>query len=184
MILYVNCCPRGDSRTDRLAHALLERLGEYTVLDLYAEDLRPLDRKSLAERDALLRAGSYDHPRFRYANQFAQADEVVIAAPFWDLSFPAKLKLWIENIFAVGIVTEYDGCGIPHGLCRARKLWYVTTAGGPYDRRFSFDQLSELCSRYFGIAETELVMAEMLDIIGNDPEAILAEAERGLRREI
>ena len=27
MTLYVNCCPRENSRTDRLAHALLDTLG-------------------------------------------------------------------------------------------------------------------------------------------------------------
>lgn len=35
MILYINCCARRDSRTDRLARALLEKLGDYEELRLY-----------------------------------------------------------------------------------------------------------------------------------------------------
>ena len=32
MTLYINCCPRINSRTDRLARALLKKLGEYEEL--------------------------------------------------------------------------------------------------------------------------------------------------------
>lgn len=182
MILYVRCCPREESRTDRLAKALLTRLGEYTELDLYREELPMHDDTSLKERDELLRAGDMDDPRFRYARQFAAADEIVIAAPYWDLSFPAKLRAYIENIYVVGIVSEYDGNGIPRGLCRAKRLWYVTTAGGPYDWRFSYDYISTMATDFFGIRETRLLSAEMLDIAGNDPEKLLADAIGGVAR--
>jgi len=40
--------------------------------------------------DALIAAGSFDDPMFALARQFAAADEVVIAAPLWDLSFPPR----------------------------------------------------------------------------------------------
>ena len=109
MILYVNCCVRSDSRTDRIARALLDKMGEYTELFLPAEDIRPLDEKLLAKRDELISAGSFDDPMLRFAVQFAEADKIVIAAPFWDGSFPSLLKVYIENIYAVGIVTRYGG---------------------------------------------------------------------------
>ena len=54
MILYINCCARRDSRTDRLARALLEKLGDYEELRLYEEPLRPLEDEDLARRDELL----------------------------------------------------------------------------------------------------------------------------------
>ena len=62
------------------------------------------------------------------------------------------------------------------GLCRARSLTYITTAGGAYDPRFSFDYLTAMAEEYFGIRETRLIYAECLDICGNDPEAILQSA--------
>lgn len=57
MTLFINCCPRGESRTEKLARALLKALGEYEELRLYDEPLHPLGR---AEK-------KYDDEMFRYA---------------------------------------------------------------------------------------------------------------------
>ena len=130
MTLFINCCPRGESRTERLARALLKALGEYEELRLYDEPLHPLGRADIAKRDALLAEKKYDDEMFRYARQFAAADRIVIAAPLWDLSFPAQLKVYLENIYVTGIVTKYSEAGEPVGLCRANELYYVTTSGG------------------------------------------------------
>lgn len=175
MTLFVNCCPRENSRTERLAGKLLETLGGYEEVNPEKEGLVPVDNERLKYRTALLEKGDLSDEIFRYAKQFAAADTIVIAAPFWDLSFPSVLKIYIENIYVTGIVSEYDENGAPKGLCKAKKLYYVTTAGGAYDARFSFDYLKALAEDYFGIEETFLIKAEMLDIIGNDAEEILTE---------
>ena len=137
MTLFINCCPRGESRTEKLARALLKALGEYEELRLYDEPLHPLGRADIAKRDALLAEKKYDDEMFRYARQFAAADRIVIAAPLWDLSFPAQLKVYLENIYVTGIVTKYSEAGEPVGLCRASELYHVTTSGGPFDGRFT-----------------------------------------------
>ncbi len=110
---------------------------------------------------------------FDYAKQFANADTIIIAAPYWDLSCPAMLKIYIENIYVTGIVSAYDENGMPVGLCKAKELTYVTTAGGPYDPTYSYGYIESLAKNFFGIPETHLVKAEMLDIIGNNAEEIL-----------
>lgn len=74
-----------------------ETMGDYTELYLPAEPIKPLTEEMLHKRDALLAAGQYDDPMLRYARQFASADQIVIAAPFWDGSFPSLLKVYIEN---------------------------------------------------------------------------------------
>lgn len=175
MTLFINCCPRDNSRTERLAKKLLEKLGEYDEVNPEKEGLVPMSKERLNYRTELLQKGDLSDDIFKYAKQFAAADTIVIAAPFWDLSFPSVLKIYIENIYVTGIVSKYDENGAPKGLCKAKKLYYVTTAGGPYDGRFSFDYLKELAESFFGIGETVLIKAEMLDIIGNDAEKILAE---------
>ena len=175
MTLFINCCPRDSSRTERLARKLLDKLGEFEEVNPEKEGLVPLDNERLNYRTALLEKGDLSDDIFKYAKQFAAAETIVIAAPFWDLSFPSILKVYIENIYVTGIVSKYSGDGTPKGLCKAKTLYYVTTAGGPYDGRFSFDYLKELAESYFGIGETVLIKAEMLDIIGNNPEEILAE---------
>ena len=147
--------------------------GDFTELNLYEVNLKPLDKKTLNKRTALIEQGDYSDPIFDYAKQFASADSIVIAAPYWDLSFPATLKTYIENIYVTGIVSEYDENGMPRDLCKAQELYYVTTAGGPYDPTYSYGYIESLAKSFFGIPETHLVKAEMLDIVGNDAEEIL-----------
>ncbi len=173
MTLYINSCVREESRTHILAKALLDRLGDYQELTLAHTALAPLDGESLARRTALITQGDFANPMFAYARQFASADTVVISAPFWDLSFPALLKAYIENIYVVGLVTKYNGDGTPQGLCRAKNLYYVATAGGKFDARYGYEYIRELALTCFGIAKTHLIYAEMLDIEGYDADAIL-----------
>lgn len=173
MVLYINCCPREASRTKKIADALVKKLGAFEELDLYALNLQPVDRARLERRDALLRENRLDAEDFSLARQFAEADAIVVAAPFWDLSFPSMLKIYVENVYITGIVSAYAEDGTPVGLCRAKKMYYVTTAGGGFDQRYSYDYFSTLCRQYFGIPETQLICAELLDIAGNDAESIV-----------
>lgn len=179
-ILHINCCPRKESRTKRLADALLKKLGNYEELKLYQEKILPLNEERLEHRTALIEKGKYDDECFKYAKQFADADIIVISAPFWDLSFPAILKVYIENIYITGIASRYSDDGSPLGLCKAKKLYFVTTAGGPFDERFGYDYIKALALEYFGIKEVALIKAEMLDIDGNDSEAILLNAMKNI----
>ena len=177
MILYINSCVREDSRTDKIARAVLNKLGkEYTELYLPGENLQPLSAQRLEKRTRLIEQGDYSDEMFRYAKQFAAADKIVISAPYWDLSFPALLKIYLENIYVTGIVSEYAADGTPHGLCRASELVYVTTAGGPYVPDYSFGYLKTMAEQFFGIPKTTLIQAEMLDVAGFDADAIVAAA--------
>ena len=120
MVLYIDACVRKNSRTRRLADCLLNTLNApYTRLRLEECVFPTVDEAFLEKRDRLLREGDFDNPVFAYARQFAQADEIIIAAPFWDLSFPAVLKSYLEQINVVGITFRYTPEGIPEGLCRA-----------------------------------------------------------------
>ena len=175
MILYINACMRGESRTDRIAKALLQKLGgAYEEVKLSGA-FQPLTGETLNRRTALIEAGYYADPMFDAAKQFAAADVIVVAAPFWDYSFPADLKVYFENIYVTGLVSRYGPDGMPVGLCSAKKLYYVTTAGGPYVPTFSYDWVKALAKFAFGIPETELISAEMLDVDGFDAEQIVAD---------
>lgn len=176
MILYINACVRTKSRTDRLARALLHRLGDFEEVGLKDMALEPLNDERLEYRLAQTEKGNFEDEVFKLAKQFAAADLIVVSAPYWDGQFPAILKTYIENVYAIGVVTEYDEHGHPRGLCRAKKLYYVTTAGGHYNPRFSFDYINYLVKNMFGIKETELICAEYLDVEGSDAEAILSAA--------
>lgn len=176
MILYVNANVRTESRTNRLAQALLDKLGDYEEIKLKEMNLQVLDEERLNKRTALIEAGQLDHEMFALARQWANADTIVVAAPFWDLSFPTILKAYIENIYVTGIVSAYGPDGRPQGLCKAKKLYYVTTAGGPYEGAYSYGYISAMAKDYFGIPETKLIKAEMMDVWGFDPEEKLNKA--------
>lgn len=97
-LLYIDACVNRDSsRTERLAKVLLEEInknGEYEIatLNLEDEDLKLFTGKESAGRERLTRVGNYEGPLFDYAKQFAAADRIVVAAPYWDFTFPARLK--------------------------------------------------------------------------------------------
>ena len=175
-ILYINGCVRSASRTDRLARAVLAKLeGNTEEIRLCDADIRPLDEERLARRDELTEAGNYSDEMFDLARRFREADIIVMSAPYWDLQFPALIKIFIENITVTGLTFEYTEEGYPKGLCRGRKLIYVTTSGGsigPYD--FGYEYIRTLAEGMFGIEKTVSYRAENLDIVGNDPEQILA----------
>lgn len=178
MVLFVNACVREASRTLDLAKAVLSKeAGEIQEICLYPDGPEGLTCETLLERDALLRKKEYMHPAFRWARQFAEADVIVIAAPYWDLMFPAKLRAYLEQITVSGITFQYNADGIPQGLCKAQRLVYVTTAGGPIVHNFGFSYVEALASCFFGITDVRLVKAEGLDIWGADVNGIMEAAK-------
>lgn len=174
-ILYINACCRENSRTNELAQCLIGKLnGQVRVVDLFSNTISPLDAQLLSKRDRLLENGKTDDEMFVLAKQFASADTVVIAAPYWDLMFPSILKVYFENITVCGITFRYSEKGIPQSLCKAENLYYVTTAGGFIgEDNFGFDYIKALCKGFFGIDNVKSFSAEGLDIYGADTDGIL-----------
>ena len=179
MVLLINACARPGSRTLPLAKKAAEKLSsDVQTLDLYAEGLAPLSNTELEKRDSFIADNDYSEDMFRFAKQFKSADCIVIAAPYWDMSFPAALKCYIEAICVNGLTFRYTEQGVPEGLCRAERLVYVTTAGGYIPENNSgYDYIRCLCAELFGIRQTVCVKAEGLDILGADIESILSAAE-------
>ena len=185
MVLFVNGCVREHSRTLELAQAVLEKIpGDLEEIRLYPDGPEGLDAEKLLLRDQLLAQKNYDHPMFQFAKQFASADTIVMAAPYWDLAFPAKIRAYLEEITVSGITFQYGSNGVPQGLCKAKRLIYVTTAGGPIFHNFGFSYVQALAQAFYGIPEVSLVKAEGLDIWGNDSQAILEQAKREIPAQV
>ncbi len=178
-ILLINACVRERSRTLRLANRVIGGLnGLVTHLDLEHEALRPLSGETLAKRETILQTGDLDAPMLRYARAFAAADEIVVAAPYWDLSFPASVKTFFEHVTVTGVTFSYGPDGRPVGHCRAKRLFYVMTAGGPIlPPNHGFAYVRDLAAMFYGIPETVLFSAELLDVVGSDVDQILWDAE-------
>lgn len=184
-LLFVNSCisQRGaDSRTGRLAEAFLKAFQAShpgwlveTVTPETLLALKPFQPDMLNARDALCDAKRFDAPVYDLARQFREADAVAVAAPFWDLSFPAALRTYIEYISANGLTYHYeaDGC---HGDCKARWLVYLTS-GGDVEREDSVGVMHwRQLSAMFGIPKFDYVFAGGMDIDPARTEELLAGA--------
>lgn len=182
-ILFVNACVRPKSRTLDLAKCLLGTIGEkYDEIDVAAGNIAPLDARTLEYREERIRAGDYSDPVFDLAKQFSRAETVVIAAPFWDLSFPAALKIYLENVLVAGLTFTYKK-GKSQGLCKAKRLYYVTTSGGNITADFGFSYIKAIAENFFGITDVRLFCAEGLDVNGSDVIGITESVKEKIRKE-
>ncbi len=177
-VLFINVCARENSRTLELAKYVLNKIdGNVDELNLYDMELFPLDSQRLKLRDRAKADGDFSGSEFDLAKRFAKAEEIVIAAPYWDLMFPSLLKIYFENITVNGITFVYNEKGIPQGMCAAKRLIYVTTAGGRIVHNFGFEYTLSLAESLYGINRVECVSAEGLDIRGADVSELLNKAK-------
>ncbi|MDO5575346.1 MAG: NAD(P)H-dependent oxidoreductase [bacterium] len=182
-VLFIDACITNNemSRTRMLCEAYLEKYYSAGNTDVAVETLvlenqimQPLMTEKLAERSKMIEAGRLDHPMFGLAREFAEADVIVIGAPYWDLSFPSILKIYIGNIMVNTLTFRYGDHG-QEGLCKAEKLVYITTAGGYIgDRNHGYNYVKDIANT-LGIMDTQFISAEGLDIAENDAMAILQE---------
>ncbi len=181
-ILFLNACVRPQSRTLILAKTALACLeGDVEEVNLEQEAIRPHTWQGLQHRDAQLAAGAFDDPMFRYAQQFRQADTIVIAAPYYDLSFPSSLKNYLEAICCVGLTFAYDAEERPYSLCAGKRLIYISTSGAEFLPDYGYHYVRRLFAEFFQIRDAQCFYAEKLDLQDSDAGAILARAQGEIR---
>lgn len=181
--LFVNACLRGaESRTLTLCREYLSGVENVVEVDLAALKLKPFDAAMVEYRTEKQKAGSWDDPIFALSKQFAAADEIVIGAPYWDMSFPAALKVYVEHISIFDITFHYTEDARCEGLCKAQNMTYITACGGFVEgANFGYEYLSGI-AKMFGIPETRFVAAEGLDIVGIDVDAQMDKAREQMAK--
>ncbi len=187
-LLFLDACIRDEgSRTKRLCDVYLEEFlkkhpdTKVETLVLRKGSVEPHTKEKLRLRDSLIRKKDFRHPMFDLAKQFKEADYVLIGSPYWDLSFAAILKVYIENIMMADLTFEATNTGFI-GLCKGKKLIYITTSGGFIaDKNYGYDYLCGIADM-LGIPDTECIKAEALDIEGFDAEKIVTKAIEEIRQ--
>lgn len=183
-ILWIDACVREASRTRKLAEHILSKLdGMVTRVDLNKEQIPPLTDKMLTYRSRKAEEQDFSDPVFRYALQLKNADEILISAPYWDLSFPASLKSYIEAVNIVGLTFRYTEDNQPASMIKAKRLIYVTTAGGEIlSEEPGFGYIRLVMNSFYGINDFLYFKSENLDLIGSDPENILKKSREEIDR--
>lgn len=183
-VLFVNACVRGGaSRTLELAKVFLDTLRrelpdvEVAQQDLNTMGLRSVDMDTLMQKEALCDQHAWNDPLFAPAVTFQQADAVVIAAPYWDMSFPSILKVWVENMYVRNLTFKYVN-DQSVGLCQGKEAVYITTAGSPIGEHDWGTAYIRDVMQVLGIPGFSVVKAEALDLAGRDVQAIMGAAKQ------
>jgi len=164
-LLVIDACVREkDSRTLRIATPIVEELkGRYDVLEMHLPQMQMdyLDPKMFAQR------GEGDVPNWAElaARRVAEADRIVIVTPFWDMSFPAALKVFVENVSLDGVTFKNDGKTCV-GLCKCKKVLYITTRGMEIpdgDPREQGSPYIKALSTLWGLGEVTMLSAWNMD---------------------
>jgi len=166
-LLLINACIRkNESRTRALTDAIVPVLGErYEIeeIDLTETALLPLDHSRYNARSA----GVPDALGAEYARKVAEADRIVFAAPFWDMSFPAIVKVFCENVSLYDITFTANPDGSTRGLCRAEKMLLITTRGMEIADGSTLEQGSPYLKAVgwlWGIPKLEIISAQGMDM--------------------
>lgn len=135
-VLYIKANPKSDSESNtfKLSNVFLDEYkksnpnDEIITLDLYKENIQPLNQERLHEMYSGEKGDLYNH-----AKLFASADKYIIAAPMWNLSIPSILKAYFDYVSYVGISFKYTEQG-PVGLLENKKAVHIVSRGGAYDQ--------------------------------------------------
>lgn len=164
-LIVIDACMRDEaSRTKKILNPIVVELGkkyEIETITLDGDDYRAVGRKVLAERCH----GYVPEEIVEQAKRIAAADRIVIAAPFWDMSFPAILKVFIESMSLFNIM--FKDCGTHfEGLCKCKKLLYVTTRGMNVHTDDALDAATpyfRALSALWGLGDVITVASENMD---------------------
>lgn len=184
-LLYIDACIRDEmSRTKQIATPIVEALKQkYEVQTLVINDLD----LSIVKKELITKRnnGVIDPQVMSWAESVRDADRIVIAAPFWDMSFPAALKNFLElcSIFDVTFKSDEKTC---YGNCKAEKMLYITTRGMDISTGDVLEQGTpylKAISWLWGIGPMQVVSAQNMDYISEKEieERINKAISEGLR---
>ena len=163
-LIFIDACMRAGSRTRRIATPIIAELGmRYSVetVDLTRNIYPVADNYTLEDRNqGVVPAEDVD-----LAKRIAAADRIVIAAPFWEMSFPSALKVFFENMSLLGITFDSNEKEC-YGLCKAEKVMYITSRGMNISTGDPLEQATpyiKAISYLWGWGELTVVAAQNMD---------------------
>lgn len=127
-IVYLNCCIRKEeSRTLKIATPIVEKIKEkHNVTEINLSDMQLILYNNKEYTNKV--NGVHNINYYDYSKMIANCDGLIISAPFWDMSFPAQLKAFLEGIslFDVMFVSDDVKC---NGIAKCPFMALITTRG-------------------------------------------------------
>ncbi|MFI3327211.1 MAG: NAD(P)H-dependent oxidoreductase [Clostridia bacterium] len=173
-ILFINACIRNQhSRTLKVANAYIQKLKD-------TEDFKLIEKNLYDENISYLtpdlfgkETGEQKPFPTNLAEEFANADEIILAAPFWEFMFPAVVNCYFERVSCVGVAFKYTEKGSV-GLCKSKSFKYIYTAGNylSEEDKVCEKYLKKLCELY-GIQDFSSILVDGLDIQTNNAEKMI-----------
>ena len=194
-VLYITANPKPENEAFslRLGKAFMEKVKELSPddeiieLDLYKTDIPFLDADvfngwgKLAENESLTPEEQQKVNRINeLVDQFIEADKYVFVTPMWNLSFPPRLKLYIDSICMAGKTFKYTESGSV-GLLQGKKAVHLHARGGIYSegpgKEIEFaDRYLRAILNFMGITDVQSVIAEGMAANPQEAESIFAKA--------
>ena len=178
-VIVIDSCMRAESRTKLILDAAVAELSkryDVEVIDVNSVDLSPLDKTTYVDQRE---KGNIPPLALELARKVAACDRLVVAAPFWDMSFPAILKSFFENISLFDITFTDDGTTC-RGLCKCEKVLFITTRGMDIKTGSSEQGSPYLAALSFlwGLGELITVAATNMDYLSPEDLVLRIEAAK------
>lgn len=168
-LVYIDACMRKESRTRRIAEPIISKLSErYAITKFVINEL--LLQIIKEDRIQQRMHGNYDSQSLSWAKMIRDTDWIVIAAPFWDMSYPAALKNFLElcSIFNATFKSDDKTC---YGNCKVEKLLYITTRGMDISTGDPLEQATpylKALSWLWGIGPMDVIATQNMDYVSED----------------
>lgn len=183
-LFHIDSCLRSGSNTKKIADAMIEKLSERYEI----ESIRLSDYDFPVVKDDILNERSNGYVPEEYvqiARKIADAHRLVISSPFWDMSFPSALKVFLENmsLFNVTFASNEKEC---YGLCKAEKVLYITTRGMNINTGDEMEQATpyiKAIGKLWGLGDLYVIAAQNMDYSTEEQKAekVNNAIEKGLK---
>ncbi|RHW42075.1 NAD(P)H dehydrogenase [Neobacillus notoginsengisoli] len=199
-LLYISANPKGAGKSKgmQIGEAFLASFlasqpdTEILKIDLFDFDMARMDADLISARGKLAGYGkSFDEltetekekilKMHKLADEFIDYDYYVFVSPLWNLSSPAVLKTFLDNLFVTGKTFVHTANG-PKGLLTGKTAIHIQTRGGlytgmPMEALESGDRYLKIALRFLGIEVLDSVIAEGLDAFPQKVPEIVADAK-------
>jgi FMN-dependent NADH-azoreductase len=204
-LLYITANPKGleKSKGLKIGEAFINTIKvespetEIQTIDLFSLDIAHMDAELVSARGKLAGYGYTldqltDGEREKILKMHALADEFLsydyycFVSPIWNLSSPAVLKAYLDNLFIAGKTFAHTANG-PKGLLTGKKAIHINTRGGlytgtPMKDLECGDRYLRIALNFLGIEVMDTIIAEALDLYPQRvPEIVEKAKEEALR---